>query len=216
MFYFLLTQAMFPGEGNEGKVMGLAPHGDPNALRLPPLEVDGAEVTIPLHQGIFVVDIRTRQIQVIAKTPTDYDDFLYWNFSGHVPGSTEEEDGEPARWRNAAFVAVSGKVAGTGANFHAAFKARTGNVVDGVYVNLVDGIYLAQGRGRSQIVPVVESGMDGTLLDPEAIDAETGDVLPVTEMGIERDGLRSDTLVITVTMGAEETGWAGIYLTEVR
>jgi carbamoyltransferase len=47
MFYFLLTQAMFPGEGNEGKVMGLAPHGDPNALRLPPLEVDGAEVTIP-------------------------------------------------------------------------------------------------------------------------------------------------------------------------
>ena len=29
MFYFLLTQAIFPGEGNEGKVMGLAPHGDP-------------------------------------------------------------------------------------------------------------------------------------------------------------------------------------------
>jgi carbamoyltransferase len=47
MFYFLMTQAMFPGEGNEGKVMGLAPHGDPNALQLPPLEVDGAEVTIP-------------------------------------------------------------------------------------------------------------------------------------------------------------------------
>jgi carbamoyltransferase len=47
MFYFLLTQAMFPGEGNEGKVMGLAPHGDPSALGLPPLEVDGARVTIP-------------------------------------------------------------------------------------------------------------------------------------------------------------------------
>lgn len=47
MFYFLLTQAIFPGEGNEGKVMGLAPHGNPNALGLPPLEVDGTHVTIP-------------------------------------------------------------------------------------------------------------------------------------------------------------------------
>jgi carbamoyltransferase len=47
MFYFLLTQAIFPGEGNEGKVMGLAPHGNPHALGLPPLEVDGATVTIP-------------------------------------------------------------------------------------------------------------------------------------------------------------------------
>jgi carbamoyltransferase len=47
MFYFLLTQAIFPGEGNEGKVMGLAPHGKPDALGLPPLDVDGAQVTIP-------------------------------------------------------------------------------------------------------------------------------------------------------------------------
>lgn len=47
MFYFLLTQAMFPGEGNEGKVMGLAPHGDARAHGLPPLEVDGARVRIP-------------------------------------------------------------------------------------------------------------------------------------------------------------------------
>jgi carbamoyltransferase len=47
MFYFLLTQAMFPGEGNEGKVMGLAPHGDPHALGLPALDVEGMQVTIP-------------------------------------------------------------------------------------------------------------------------------------------------------------------------
>jgi carbamoyltransferase len=47
MFYFLLTQAMFPGEGNEGKVMGLAPHGDPDALRLPDLDVDGMQVAMP-------------------------------------------------------------------------------------------------------------------------------------------------------------------------
>ena len=47
MFYFFLTQAMFPGEGNEGKVMGLAPHGDPHALALPDLDVDGMHVTMP-------------------------------------------------------------------------------------------------------------------------------------------------------------------------
>ncbi len=48
MFYFLLTDAIFPGEGNEGKVMGLAPLGDPDALNLPGLEVDGHCVYIPL------------------------------------------------------------------------------------------------------------------------------------------------------------------------
>ena len=47
MFYFLLAQALFPGAGNEGKVMGLAPHGDAHALGLPPLAVDGFHVTIP-------------------------------------------------------------------------------------------------------------------------------------------------------------------------
>jgi carbamoyltransferase len=47
MFYFLLTQTMFPGEGNEGKVMGLAPHGNPEALGLPELDVDGIRVTFP-------------------------------------------------------------------------------------------------------------------------------------------------------------------------
>lgn len=47
MFYFLLTQAIFPGEGNEGKVMGLAPYGDRRALGLPPLEVACGEVGIP-------------------------------------------------------------------------------------------------------------------------------------------------------------------------
>ena len=56
MFYFLLMQAIFPGEGNEGKVMGLAPHGDPDALGLPPLEVDGAQVTIPARWREIVRD----------------------------------------------------------------------------------------------------------------------------------------------------------------
>lgn len=47
MFYFRLTQALFPGEGNEGKVADLAPYGDPHALGLPPLEVEGMQVDLP-------------------------------------------------------------------------------------------------------------------------------------------------------------------------
>jgi carbamoyltransferase len=47
-FYYLLTRCIFPeGEGNEGKVMGLAPFGDPEAPGLPDLDVDGFSVTIP-------------------------------------------------------------------------------------------------------------------------------------------------------------------------
>jgi carbamoyltransferase len=47
-FYSLLTKMLWPvGEGNEGKAMGLAPFGDPAALRLPELDVRGHEVFIP-------------------------------------------------------------------------------------------------------------------------------------------------------------------------
>ena len=46
-FYNYLTITMFPGQGNEGKVMGLAPYGDPDALKLPPLEVSEEKVFIP-------------------------------------------------------------------------------------------------------------------------------------------------------------------------
>lgn len=178
---------------------------------------DGFATQVPVHQGVFVHDIQTGQTRIVAKTPTDFDEFLYWNFSGHVPGSSGEEDGEPARWRYSAFVAVSGTVDGslTDARFHAAFKARTGEVVAGAYVDPVDGIYLRRGPGQARMITLVETGMAGTLLDPEALDAETGSVLPVTDMGIERDGFRGTSLVVNATMGSEETGWGGIYLTEV-
>ena len=74
MFYFLLTQAMFPGEGNEGKVMGLAPHGDPDALGLPPLDVDGYRVTIPrdwreLMRGAAALPLR-RRAPAVRASPT--------------------------------------------------------------------------------------------------------------------------------------------------
>lgn len=178
---------------------------------------DGYTVQVPVHQGIFVVDSRTGRVFPVATSPGDFSDFLYWNFSGHVPGSETEEDGEPARWRSAAFVAVSGLVDGklSDATFDVAFKARTGSVQDGAYVDPVDGIYLRQGPGLKPFVDVAQTGEDGTLLDPDAVDPDTGAALPVTSLGLERDGFRGDHLVITASMATEAAGWAGIYLTNV-
>ena len=185
----------------------------------------GFTTTVPVHQGIFVYDTYDQDSYAVAKTGPDYDDFVYWNFSGMVPGTGEsDETGEPARWRSASFVALSGLVDGTlsDAGFHVAFKARMGEVVDGSYVNPVDGIYLTSyAKGKlSTALAVVQSGMDGTQIDPAAeyVDAENGGVvvnLPVTEMGLERDGFRGNVLAINVSMGTEDAGWAGIYLTEV-
>ena len=75
---------------------------------------------------------------------------------------------------------------GVGATYQAAFKARTGELVDGVYADPVDGIYLRKGPGQGQdIEPVLDTTMDGRTLDPEApVD------LTITKLGLEREGLR--------------------------
>jgi hypothetical protein len=162
-----------------------------------------------VHQGIFVHDTKTGQTRTVAKAPLQFDDFVYWNFSGLVPGMGSPDDaGEPARWRSATFVAISGLVDGqlTDASFHAVFKATRAGA---------DGIYLRKGPGEPPIAALVETGMDGTRFDPAARDPLTLAPLPVTEMGIERDGFRGRWLVITARMGTEETGWAGIYLTSL-
>jgi hypothetical protein len=174
---------------------------------------------VPVNQGIFVHDIDTRSTRVVAKAGAPFDDFLYWNFSGKTPctggGHSEEgdaDDGEPARWRSSAFVAVSG---GVGATFNTAFKARTGELVDGVYVDPVDGIYLRKGPGQGQVVvTVLDTTMDGQLLDPEAPDNST-----IAELGLEREGLRGDWLAVSAKMGIEggeeEDDMAGVYLTRL-
>lgn len=136
-------------------------------------------------------------------------------------GGDEGDDGEPARWRSAAFVAVSGQSAGT---FDTAFKARTGVVTNGVYTNAVDGIYMRQGPGEDKVIrTAIQTGMDGTMFDPAAtyipVD-EAGDPipgasplpLPVTAMGIEREGYRGNVLAVSVSMANEVAGWGGIYL----
>ena len=94
MFYFLLTQAIFPGEGNEGKVMGLAPHGNPDALGLPPLDVDGAQVTIP---GRWMEILRDRgRFRYAGSDPSRFADSA--NLSAAGQRAFEEAVLEVARW----------------------------------------------------------------------------------------------------------------------
>ena len=186
---------------------------------------DGYVTAVPVHQGIFVHDTVTGLTSAVAKTPGDFDDFIYWNFSGMVPGMSESDDtGEPARWRAATFVAVSGLVDGqlSDVTFHVAFKARKSHgaipsYVDGrplatLAATIVDGIYLRKGPGKPPMTTVLETGMDGTLIDPAAIDPLTQEHLPVTAIGLERDGFRGNSLALNVSMGTEAAGWAGIYL----
>ena len=71
---------------------------------------------VPVNQGIFVHDTAPGgTTRTVAKTGARFDEFLFWNYSGKTPctggGHSEEgaeDDGEPARWRSSAFVAVSG------------------------------------------------------------------------------------------------------------
>lgn len=176
------------------------------------------EKEVPVEQGIFVHDVRTGRTHVAAKTGELFDEFLFWNYSGKTPcvgaGHSEEggeDDGESVRWRSSAFVAVSSR----GATYRAAFKARTGELVDGVWVDPVDGIHLERGPGRSRLVTVLDTTMDGQDLDPEA---PAGSL--ITELGLEREGLRGDWLVINASMGieggTEEEGMAGVYITRLR
>ncbi len=166
---------------------------------------------IPVNQGIFVHDTKTGKTHIVAKSGDEFDEFLFWNYSGKPPcsgkGHSEEggeDDGESVRWRSSAFVAVGGS---EGAAFTAAFKART--------PDLVRGIYLRKGPGRMPIVPVLDTTMDGQMLDPEAPAGSK-----VIALGLEREGLRGNWLAINASMGVaggeEEDGMAGIYVTRVK
>ena len=170
-----------------------------------------AERTVPVNQGIFVHDTRTKRTHLLVRTGEEFDDFLFWNYSGKAPcmGSSHghaeeggEDDGESVRWRSSAYLAVS---TGIRATFRSAFKARTADVV---------GIYLREGPGRSPILTVADTTMNGLSLDPEApLDSR------IVEVGIEREGLRGDWLAINAKLGVEggeeEDDMAGIYITKL-
>jgi hypothetical protein len=167
---------------------------------------------VPVNQGIFVHDTRTRRTHVVAKTGEGFDDFIFWNYAGKAPctggghhgGGEEggEEDGESVRWRSSAYLAVA---TGTGAVFRSAFTARNADIV---------GIYLREGPGRAPLLTIADTTMNGQVLDPEAPLDST-----IVEVGIEREGLRGDWLAINAKMGVEggeeEDDMAGIYITRL-
>jgi len=173
---------------------------------------------VPVNQGFFVHDSKTGRTRIVAKTGKQFDEFLYWNYSGMTPcvgsGHSMEDaadDGEPARWRSSTFISVS---SGGGATFKAAFKGRTGKLKNGVYMHPVDAIYFRKSPGNAPIVTVLDTTMDGQSLDPDAPVNST-----ITELGLEREGLRGDWLAVNASMtvegGSEEDSMAGIYLTEL-
>ncbi|MBI5271657.1 MAG: hypothetical protein HY856_18490 [Burkholderiales bacterium] len=170
---------------------------------------DGHLVQVPVHQGMFVHDTRTRQTHAAAKTGADYLDFLYWVFSGRPPGVGEPDgdDPEPPRWRSAAFVASYHK-GEDGQRAQVAFKGRGTTLppVDGIYLTVVPSV-------RPQRVTLVDTTTAATVLDPAA---PAGAV--VTTVGIERDGLRNGWLAISASMLDAVSGesWAGVYVTRTK
>jgi hypothetical protein len=175
------------------------------------------DVAIPVHQGIFVYDVKKKAIAAVAKTGANgFEDFLYWVYSGAPPGvgggqeeGEEDESREPPRWRSSAFAAVSltdKKAAAV------AFKATQGDGIGSTRADGVPGIFLR--KGTSSVVTVAKMLAPGQSIDPLA---PAGSI--ITAIGLERDGFRGANLAITASMLyetiEESLGWAGIYLTNV-
>ena len=185
---------------------------------------------VPVNQGIFVHDTaQGGTTRTVAKTGARFDEFLFWNFSGKTPcvggGHSEEgaeDDGEPARWRSSAFVAVSGQATAFKAIASSGEQGACGSCHSGDRVGVAPpspshgrlvGIYLNRQPGQD-IITVLDTRTNGQAVDPEAPVGST-----ITELGIERESLRGDWLVVNAKMGieggTEEDGMAGIYQTRV-
>lgn len=163
---------------------------------------DGYQTKVPVHQGIFVYDMLTESLTEVTRTTVEFDDFLYWTFSGRPPGVGSSGDAatEPPRWRSSSFLAVAGR---GGDTYQVVFKARTGTV---------DGIYITQGPTAVPVETVIDTTMPGLTIDPQAPPGAK-----ITSVGIERESLRGNWLVINASMedpATSEVG-AGIYATNV-
>ena len=160
---------------------------------------------VPVNQGIFFYDLITKKTFLASKTPADFADFIFWGYSGRVPGSGAETDAEPPRWRSATFLTIS--------EGELVFKARTGYLgKHNEYFDPIDGLYLANPLAGKPLEAVAVMGMDGALFDQHL----TPGTMPVTGVGVEREGFRGNKLVITLAMANEEEGWGGVYITTVR
>lgn len=149
---------------------------------------------VPKNQGIFTVDADTGLISMKAQTgsASQFEDFLFWTFSGAPDdaGGDGTDDREPPRWRSSAFVAVDDLM----------------SVFKGLNINGETGLY---GDLGSDVFTILETGMDGSLVDVNAAGME------ITSLGIERDGFRGGWLAINAGMANAEDSWSGVYVTQV-
>jgi hypothetical protein len=183
---------------------------------------------VPMHQGFFLRDMQSGTSTVIARTGDVVDgraieDFVYWNFSGRVPGKGHggEEDPEEtlelARWRSTSFGAVSGN----GTPGMAAVKAKFVDNDDDVENEQALLLRNVKPTGVGDLMSVLRTGDLGSIVDPEAPDGAV-----ISALGVERDGFRGNWLAVNVSMlvpvtevaaaadgeeSEEETGWAGVY-----
>ena len=196
-----------PEDGN-ADILAYCNGVDPNSVFDPDRNRWYQDKQVNVHQGIFVYDIYANYAYLVSRSDYDFNDYLYWVYSGRPPGVgtfNEEEDGEePPRWRSAAFIAASDGLV--------VFKARTGTQdPNGEYINPIDGIYMKNALDRSPIQVLVETGMSSNVLDPSV---PTG-ALPIVGVGLERDGFRGNKLAITASMADTENSWGGIYVANI-
>jgi hypothetical protein len=186
------TIGVCPNDGNKARLAYCREHDDNVAL------------SYSVHQGFFVYDTITGNTDVVAKTGdgNGFDNFMYWNYTGHVPGTggTDEQSQEPPAWRASTFVAISGDARG----YQAAFQATRSTGETGLYLQ-------SPPKGIRQPAVLVDTNTLGSRIDPAA----PGTVVSV---GVERDGFRNGWLAITVSTLDPVTSlsWAGIYLTRIN
>lgn len=175
-------------EGNASVIAACVAQSDKDANGLP---TGTTTREVPVHQGIFTVDIGTGEVEMVAQTgDPGVDDLLFWNFSGAPPDEEAEADREPPRWRSTSFVAVDGD--------KTVFKATDYTVESLMY-----------DEGPSSIFEMLlNTTMAASILDSMAPVASL-----IVALGIERDGFRNNHLAINASfLNAAGESWAGIYL----
>lgn len=155
----------------------------------------GFMTNVPTYQGIYLADALDGSLDLVASTwgSDGFTDFVYWGFTGRPPGTGggDEDAEELARWRSTSFVA--------GDDGMVAFKGSKGDSF---------GLYLAKALSEP-LLTLAEKGEDGSLIDADAAG------MPITALGIERDGFRNGWLGISASMANEDASMAGVYVTRI-
>lgn len=169
----------------------------------PDTDADGnyCERQVPVQQGMFVryPDGKIKRVASTKRVDGNFEDFLFWVFSGKPPASTGDgDDAELPRWRSSAFMSVSPNKYGV-----------PSIVFKGLRRDGKEGLFVRWRMTRKRISPLLTLGDDATAVDPQA---PAGSV--VTAVGVERDGFRKCRLVANASFVNETTtdSWAGLYI----